>query len=123
MKSRSHYAIIGLVIGAAVDLLINLLAAALQQHAFADQFSQHSIWWLAGLAVVGLLLGYWLGAELQLPASTAPSTDPPATTGKRKTTTITRLRALLSYAKLRGRGIHLSDILLIGSRLDIDTGD
>jgi hypothetical protein len=36
---------------------------------------------------------------------------------------ITRLKALLSYGKLRGQGIRLSDILLIGSRLDIDTRD
>jgi hypothetical protein len=28
---------------------------------------------------------------------------------------------LLSYTKLRGKGIHLSDILLIGSHLDINT--
>jgi len=34
---------------------------------------------------------------------------------------ITRLRALPSYCELRGRGVHLHDILLVGSALKIDT--
>ena len=120
MSSRFIYAIIGLFVGAGVDLLINLLAAAIQQQAFGDQFSRQSVWWLVGLASAGLLLGYWLGAELQLPAPTAA---PPTLTKAPKTVTMTRLQALLSYVKLRGRGIHLNDILLIGSRVNIDTGD
>jgi len=34
---------------------------------------------------------------------------------------ITRFRSLLSYGKLRGKGIRLSDVTLFGSRIDIDT--
>jgi hypothetical protein len=120
MPSRSVYAIAGLFIGADVDLLINLLAAALQQRAFADQFNRGLIWWLAGLAVLGLLAGYWLGGPARVPATDLRQ---PASGGTSQTVSITRLRALLSYARLRGMGIHLSDILLIGSRLDINTRD
>lgn len=120
MSSRPIYAIVGLFVGAAVDLVINLLAAAVQQQAFADQFSEQSIWWLIGLTVTGLFLGYWLGAEQQVPA--AP-TDQPTVSDDPETVAITRLQALLSYAELRGRGIHLSDILLFGSWVKIDTED
>jgi hypothetical protein len=120
MSTRVSYAIIGLFVFAAVDLLINLLAAAVQQKAFDNQFSGLAIWWLVGLVVAGLLVGHWLGEKLRLPAATA---DRPATTGSPQTVTITRLRALLSYAQLRGRGINLEDILLIGSRIDINTQD
>ena len=115
---RPAYAVIGLLVGAIADLLINLLAAAIQQRAFPGQFGTASILGLAGLAMLGLLAGYWLGGSIQLPAS------PPVQTTPRRTTpgaTITRFKALLSYGQLRGKGITLSDILLIGSRLDIDT--
>ena len=117
MSSRPAFAIIGLFVGAAVDLLVNLLAAAIQKRVWADQFSVSSIAWLAGLAIAGLLVGHWLGGQVQLP----PPPAHPQTRGSAQTVTITRVRALLSYGKLRGTGIHLSDILLFGSRLDIDT--
>lgn len=120
MRSKHIYAVAGLLAFAVADLLINLLAAAIQQRSFADQFGPSSTAWLAGLSIVGLLLGYWLSTSVQLP-------EPPPVqsthVGKRKTVTVTRLRALLSYARLRGRGIHLSDILLFGSRIDIDSDD
>lgn len=119
---RRNYALIGLIVGAAVDLLINLLAGAIQQRAFGDQFSSQSVLWLAGLAVAGLLIGYWLGGAVAVPAAAAPA-QTPASPAADKPVEITRLKALLSYGKLRGQGIRLSDILLIGSRLDIDTRD
>jgi H+/Cl- antiporter ClcA len=118
MPSRPIYAIVGVFVVAAVDLLINLLAAAIQQRAFADQFSKQSVWWLVAVIVGGLLVGYWLGGPVRLSAPHQPEVS-----GTPKTVTITRLRALLSYAKLRGRGIHLSDIFLFGSHVDIDTRD
>ena len=128
MRSRSLYAIAGLFVGAAVDILINLLAAGIQQRAFLTQFSDQALWILAGLAVLGLLVGFWLGAHIQVPAATPTQTasNQPASTQKvssqkQGTVTITRLRALLSYGKLKGQGIHLSDILLLGSRIDIET--
>ena len=56
MKTRSIYTILGAVVGAVVDLLINLVAAGVQQHAFANQFSIQSILGLVGLASIGLLV-------------------------------------------------------------------
>jgi hypothetical protein len=120
MPPRSLYAIAGLLIGALVDLLINLLAAALQQQAFADQFSRQSIWWLVVCIVGGLLVGYWLSGPVPV---SPPDSSQPVLAGSAQTVTITRLRALLSYVKLRGKGISLGDILSIGSRIDIDTRD
>jgi hypothetical protein len=118
MSSRPIYAISGLFVAAAVDIVINLLAAGIQQEAFAAQFSSQSLWILAGLAMFGLLLGYWLGAQLKLsapgPTQHTPSEQP-------ETVTISRFRALLSYGRLKGKGIHLSDIVLLGSRIDIET--
>ena len=119
MQSRSIYAICGLFVGAVADIAINLLAAGIQQRAFPQQFNDQGLWGLGGLAVLGLLVSYWLGAQLQLPA--AASSSRPALSEKPDIITLTRLRALLSYSKLKGKGIHLSDILLIGSRIDIET--
>lgn len=116
--TRPFFAIAGLFVLTAVDLAINLLAAALQQRAFADQFSEAAAIWLGIAAVVGLLVGYWLGGPFRAP--NAPSAQPSAVVGT-EGVIMTRLRALFSYAELRGRGISLSDILLIGSRIKIDT--
>jgi hypothetical protein len=118
MSYRPLYAISGLIVGAVGDIVVSLLAAGIQQRAFPGQFSDLSLGILVGLAVLGLLVGYWLGGPLQLPAS---SLAPSAVTERPETTTITRLRAILSYTKLRGKGIHLRDIFLIGSRIDIET--
>jgi hypothetical protein len=122
MRSRSVYAIVGLFVGALVSLLLSFLSAIIRQQTFFTQFSNNpdSIIWLIILIVAGLLIGYWLGGPVKVPA-TVTSTSEKLPTGK--SVTITRFRALLSYGKLRGQGIHLSDILIIGSRLDIDTKD
>jgi len=109
---------LGAIVGAVVDLLINLLAAGIQRHAFAQQFSIQAVWVLAGLVLVGLLLGYWLGKPLHLPTS---SPSPTVDRGQPDTITITRLQALWSHNKLKGRGIHLSDVFFIGSTNEIDT--
>jgi hypothetical protein len=115
---RPFFAIVGLFVLAAVDLTINLLAAALQQRAFADQFSATAMIWLGIAAVVGLLVGYWLGGPFRAP--NAPPAQP-SVAGGTEGVIMTRLRALFSYTELRGRGVSLSDILLIGSRIKIDT--
>lgn len=117
MSTKTIYAISGLLVGAAVNIGINLLSAAIQQRAFSF-FSDQVIWGLVVFIVLGLLIGYWLGGQLQVPTST---TSKKPTPGQPDTITITRLRALLSYGKLKGKGIHLKDILLIGSRIDIET--
>jgi hypothetical protein len=117
---RSVYAIIGLFVGAIVDLLINLLAAAIGKRAFDGQSSSSAVIWLAAAAVVGLLVGYWLGGPFQVPP-VAPAQAGAAV--QSDGVMITRLRALFSYAELQGRGVSLSDILLIGSRIKINTKD
>ncbi len=118
MSSRPIFTIAGAIVGAIVDLLISLLAAAIQQQAFLDHFSDQAIWILAGAIVLGLLVGYWLGGPLKVPASSFSQSANIKSSG---TVTITRLRGILSYTKLKGKGIHLSDILLIGSRIDIES--
>ena len=64
---RSVYALAGLFVGAIVDFFINLLAAAMQQRAFHDQFSLGAVIWLVLAACVGLLVGYWLSGRVQVP--------------------------------------------------------
>lgn len=121
---RVVYGIVTAFVLVLVDLLVSLLAAAIQQQAFGDQFSSQSIFWLMGLIVIGVLAGYWLGGRVTVPA---PAPTQPATPARSSpshaanTVSITRLRALLSYGELKGRGVHLSDILLIGSVLKIDS--
>lgn len=128
MMSRALYSVLGFILGVVVAILLNLLAAGIQQHAFPHGFSDQLLWELAGLALLGLLIGYWLGERLKLPVNSAPQLKSPETSTPQllyaerlETVTITRLRALLSYGKLKGKGIHLSDILLIGSRFDIES--
>lgn len=122
---RIVYGIVTAFVLVVVDLLVNLLAAAIQQQAFGDQFSRQSMFWLMGLIVIGLVAGYWLGGKVAVPA---PAPTQPATPARSSpphsadTVSISRLRALLSYGELKGRGVHLSDILLIGSVLKIDSG-
>jgi len=122
MSTQSIYAITGLLIGAATDLFLNILAAAIQQKTFGQQFSQQSLWLLGGLVVGGLLLGYWLGGNVQVKVSSSlPHTSPPAK--PTKTVTVTRLKAYLSKIKIRGKGAHLTDVSSTGSSIDIDTRD
>lgn len=118
MKTRSIYTILGAIVGAVVDLLINLVAAGVQQHAFANQFTIQSIFGLVGLALIGLLVGLWLGKPLQVPVS---SFSQPNFTEKPETVTITRLKALWSHNELKGKGIHINGLFMLGSTNKIDT--
>ncbi len=62
--------------------------------------------------------------EAQSWSVSTPSTPPSLVTrpsAKYGAVIVTRFRALLSYGKLRGRGIHLRNVTLFGSRIDIDT--
>ena len=118
---RGLFTFVGLLVGLAVDVLINLLAAGIQQNYFLDPFSLTSLLILGALAVFGALIGFWLSGPVTVPAvATMPKTDS-APTNDPQSIKITRFQALLSYGKLRGYGITLSDILLIASKLDIDT--
>jgi len=118
---RTIYAFVGMLIGALIDLAINLLAGVIQQRPFGVQLSSHGMGWLIGLIVTGLLLGVWLGAPVRVqPRANTATPTLPAHRHAGQPMTLTRLRALLSYGRLRGQGIALADILLIGSVLDID---
>jgi len=121
MSSRFIYAIVGAFVLAGVDLLINLLAAAIQQRAFGDQFSQQSIWWLVGSVVVGLLIGAFLGTRVPAEEPATPEAVPPKK--PKQTVTVTRLQSWLSHIKVRGKGTHISDSKVYGSKIDIDTRD
>jgi hypothetical protein len=119
---RPLYAFVGALLGAIIDLIVNLLAGAIQQRPWGDQVLRHGMGWLIGLIVGGLLLGLWLGARVHLQPDDSRATSQ-ASPQHRVTQpiTMTRLRALLSYGRLRGQGIALADIMLCGSVLDIDT--
>jgi FtsH-binding integral membrane protein len=119
---RATYAFVGAVLGAIINLAINLLAAAIQQRPLGASVLQHNVDWLIGLIVGGLVLGLWLSARVQLQPNDSRAT--PQTSPQHRVVqpiTMTRLRALLSYGRLRGQGIALTDIMLWGSVLDIDT--
>ena len=122
MSPSIGYGIIGIFVGAMFNIIINLIAAVIQQRLFAEQFSNQSIGWLVGLAIGFGLLGYWLGQKLEIPLlNSTPSQGQSNSSVDSQIVIISRLQAVLSYTKLRGKGVSLSDVLLIGSRLDIDT--
>ncbi|SRR5258708_2712408 len=121
MSSRFLYAFGGLLISGIVGFLINLLASAIEQQAFSHQFSMTTIWFLLGFICFGTLLGAWLGGKISLPPTASPPAPQTASPKSSETVSITRLKALLSYGKFRGKGLRLTDIILIGSRLDIDS--
>jgi hypothetical protein len=119
---RPLYAFIGALLGAMIDLAVNLLAAAIQQRPLGTQVLQHGVGWLIGLIVGGLVLGLWLGARVHLQPNNSRATSQASPQHSvAQPITMTRLRALLSYGRLRGQGIALTDIMLCGSVLDIDT--
>jgi hypothetical protein len=72
MSKRSVLLIAGLLIGAVLNVLFNLIAAGIQQRAFRDQFSNQSIWLMIGFAVAGLLVGYWVSLNVE---TTSHSSD------------------------------------------------
>jgi hypothetical protein len=119
---RLFSALIGAVAFLVVDLTLNLLAAAIQARSFADQFTDRSIWILIVILVGGFVVGFWLSGMVTLPAQ-AVAAPLPAQPSSARGVAISRFRAILSYGKLRGKGIKLSDILLVGAVLDIDTRD
>ncbi len=65
MSTKTRYAIGGLIIGGAVNILFNLIAAAIQQRGFNDQFSEQSLWWLIGLALAGMIIGLWIDLRIE----------------------------------------------------------
>jgi len=114
-RQRGVYVIAGAVLALAVNVAANLLSSGLEQQFFGGGFTVPSLWGLGLFALAGGLLGLWLSGPVTVPSPAAPPSQPA------QPVTMTRLRALFSYTKLKGKGINLSDILLVGSRIDIDT--
>lgn len=114
---RSIHAILGLFVGAFVDLAINLLASAIQQREFPTDFSDLATGGLVALSILGLLIGYWLGGNVTIQTRDASK---PNDTMDLKPITMTRLRAFYSYITIQGSGIHLSDIFVVGSEININ---
>lgn len=121
MSSRFLYAFIGMLISGTVGFLINLLSSVIQQRAFYGQFNTATMWLLIGLICLGTLIGAWLGGKMVIPTAGSLSVSQNASPTLNETISITRLKAILSYGKLRGKGIHLKDIILVGSRFDIES--
>ena len=67
MNRTTVFSIAGSIIGAVVNILINLISSWIQAKAFNDQFSEQSIWWLVGFALIGLILGYVLSILISKP--------------------------------------------------------
>ena len=100
---RIVYAVVGAVVGALTDLAINLLAAVIQARTPEEAFRQWPVGGLIGFVVIGLLIGLWLGKEIVL------QPQPPQERGRAEAGApslqpikIRRLRAILSYGRLRG---------------------
>jgi len=140
MSSRLGFMFAGALVGAALDLLVNLVAAAIQQQAFANQFSTTAFISLVVAILFFALVGAWLGKKIDVPtvaSVTAPTSsigtgvtvprsaaaNPQVSTSPSGTIAMTRFRALFSYYRLKGHGIHLSDILSFGTVVRIDSTD
>lgn len=86
MRSRPTLIIAGVLIGALVNVLLNLVAAAIQQRAIGQQYTDKALWWLIGFSVAGLFLGYWISTRTEFFQRTSPkeaakpNTDYPAKT-------------------------------------------
>jgi len=140
MSSRWGFMFLGALIGAILDLLVNLVAAAIQQRAFANQFSTTALISLVVAILFFALVGAWLGKKIDVPtvaSVTAPTlstgtgvalpqaaaANQLASTSPSGTIAMTRFRALFSYYRLKGHGIHLSDIFSFGTVVRIDSTD
>jgi hypothetical protein len=63
MQRKYIYPVLGLFVGAIVNIIFNLIAAAIQQRAIGEKFNDQTILWMMAFAVVGLLIGYWLSLK------------------------------------------------------------
>lgn len=65
MQRKYLYSLLGLFVGAFVNVLLNLIAAAIQQRAIGEKFNDQAIWWIAIFSFFGLLIGYWLSIRTE----------------------------------------------------------
>jgi hypothetical protein len=113
---RLLLAFLGGLVGACVQVLLAFLSADLAEASLLDQLVSDRFWYLIGAIVAGIFVGAWLGGAV--PVSSDEGSGQPTAD---RTTTMTRLRAIFSYIKTRGKGIHMSDIFTLGSKVDIET--
>ena len=118
-RTKLVYAFIGLLVGAAVNIMLNMIAAAIQQKAFSDHFNDQSIVILVALSLLGLIIGYWLGTAVDVPESVINSHEQTQDSGK--IVKVTRLMALWSFIRIKGKGITITDVVSLGSDIEIDT--
>jgi hypothetical protein len=113
------YAVVGLLVGAAVNVMLNLIASAIQQKAFSDQFSDQSVVVLVVLSLIGLIAGYWLGTAVDAPEVVLNSHEQiqDSTEGVQ----ITRLAALWSIIHIKGKNTSIKDVISLGSNIKINT--
>ncbi len=96
-----------------VDVLINVLAAWVQQRTFPNQqFSAQGITILVVAIIVGLVIVERVGGVSQ---TGRPSPVDPATT-----LTVTGVRSKDSKLKVSGRGIHVADSKFNKTEADFD---
>lgn len=63
MQRKYIYPVLGLFVGAIVNVIFNLIAAAIQQRTIGEKFNDQMILWMIAFAVFGLLIGYWLSLK------------------------------------------------------------
>ena len=63
MQRKYIYPVLGLFVGAIVNVIFNLIAAAIQQRAIGEKFNDQTILWMIAFAVFGMLIGYWLSLK------------------------------------------------------------
>jgi regulator of extracellular matrix RemA (YlzA/DUF370 family) len=120
MNKKSVFSVVGLFIGALLNVLFNLIAAAIQQRALGDQFSDQSIWWLVGSSLIGLLFGYWISSR-----DTSSNSSPSQSAAIRATNVQSKEGGLIADDKT-GRGVEVAKIttkddILLSSKQE--TGD
>jgi len=119
MQKQYIYSILGLFVGAFINVLFNLIAAAIQQRTIGEKFNNQTIWWMAIFATLGLLVGYWLSLKSE---SSNEAKHQGGIRGRRMKSNKGRFRAKEST----GQGIDVEDVEaegdvdLIGTHLQND---
>ncbi|ALB40450.1 MULTISPECIES: hypothetical protein [Nostocales] len=119
MQKQYIYSILGLFVGAFINVIFNLIAAAIQQRTIGEKFNNQTIWWMAIFATLGLLVGYWLSLKSE---SSNKAKHQGGIRGRRMKSKKGRFRAEEST----GQGIDLEDVEaegdvdLIGTHLQND---
>lgn len=103
MQRKYLYSLLGLFVGAFVNVLFNLIAAAIQQRAIGEKFNDQTIWWMAIFAILGLLAGYWLSLRIE-------TSDGTPYRGGIKARGVTSRRGKFTADEKTGSGIDVENI-------------